>query len=265
VRAVYWPGEARVASSLAGLADAPRTWPGLGVVPADSITLILAANEARFDSLTGHSVPEWSVAVAYPAVRTIVVWLKDDYAQALRHELAHLALHSVVARAPRWFDEGYAAWASGEWGRADVLRVNWQLARGAPPTFEQLNQDLEAGATRAEAAYAMAATVVQMLYRIGGERGLETFVSALQRTLNFDTALREAYLVTTDQLEALWQKDLKSRYGWLSFLTSTTVLWGWMAVLLFWAWWWRRRRDRGRREALDEGWEIPPEDMPPSA
>jgi hypothetical protein len=31
------------------------------------------------------------------------------------------------------------------------------------------------------------------------------------------------------------------------------------------AWFWRRRRDRGRREALDEGWEIPPEETPPSA
>ncbi len=265
VTAIYWPGEERAARSLAEIADRSIRWPGLGDVPPAPVHLIVAGTAARFDSLTDRQVPAWSAAVAFPASNTIVVRLKDDPGQALRHELAHLALHAVVSGVPRWFDEGYAAWASGEWDRIDVLRVNWELARGAPPTFDDLNRDLQGGAVRAEAAYALAATAVQMLARIGGDRGLEPLISTLKRTSNLDAALREAHFVTLDQFEELWQRDLRRRYGWLSFLTSATIFWGALAVVLVGAWFWRRRRDGARRLALDEGWELPPDEPPPSA
>src|SRR5262249_19857698 len=158
--------------------------------------------------------------------------------------LAHLALHSAVSGFPRWFDEGYAAWASGEWDRLDALRVNWELARGAPPHLEDLDRDLEGegGTARAVAAYALSATPVQMLVRIGGDRGLGPFIAALGRTANMDRALREAHTVTLDQFEDLWHRDLRRRYGWLAFVTSATVYWGALAVFLVIAWAWRRRR-----------------------
>jgi MYXO-CTERM domain-containing protein len=229
------------------------------------MTLLLAGSGARFDSLTEGRAPSWSGAVAFPASNTIVIKLKGDPARALRHELAHLALHAAVSQVPRWFDEGYAAWAAGEWDRLDVLRVNWELARGAPPTLDQLNRDLQGATARAEAAYALSASAVQLLARIGGDRGLEPLVTALRHASSFDAALREAHAVTLDQFEELWHRDLRRRYGWLSFLTSATVLWGWLAVLLVMVWAWRRRRDRARRLALDEGWEIPPDEPPPTS
>jgi hypothetical protein len=181
----------------------------------------------------------------------------------LRHELAHLALHSVASGVPRWFDEGYAAWASGEWDRLDGLRVNWELARGRPPNFDQLNRAFEeTGAARAEAAYALAATAVELLSRIGRERGLEPLLNALRSGGGFDAALRSAHAVTLDRFEELWHRDLRRRYGWLSFLTSASVYWGILAAAVIAVWAWRRRRDRLRRLALDEGWEAPPENRP---
>ena len=265
VTAIYWPGNERAAGALAEMADRSGPWPGVPQASVRPIRLILADQSARFDSLTDGRVPEWSEAVAFPASNTIIVRTRGDPRRALRHELAHLALHSAVSRAPRWFDEGYAAWASGEWDRLDGLRVNWELARGRPPTFDQLNRDLQGGAGRAEAAYALAATAVQMLERIGGERGLEPIVTALGRTGDMDAALRQAHAVTLERFELLWHKDLRSRYGWLSFLSSITIVWGLLAAALVVAWIWRRRRDRARREALDQGWELPPDETPPSA
>jgi hypothetical protein len=265
VTAIYWPGTERAAASFAAMADQSGPWPGVPQAASRPIRLILADNTARFDSLTGGHAPPWSEAVAFPAENTIIVRTRGDPRRSLRHELAHLALHSAISSAPRWFDEGYAAWASGEWDRVDVLRVNWELARGRPPTFDQLNRDLQGGAGRAEAAYALAATAVQMLARIGGEHGLEPIITALGRTSDFDTALRQAHAVTLDQFEELWHKDLKRRYGWLSFFSSVTIFWGMLTAVLIVAWLWRRRRDRERRVALDEGWELPPEEPPPSA
>ncbi|MBI4501046.1 MAG: hypothetical protein HY700_07780 [Gemmatimonadetes bacterium] len=265
VTAVYWPGDERAARALAEMADRSGPWPAVPQASSRPIRLILADKTARFDSLTGGRVPPWSEAVAFPGANTVIVRLQGDPGRALRHELAHLALHAAVPSVPRWFDEGYAAWASGEWNRLDVLRVNWELARGKPPTLDQLNRDLEGGAGRAEAAYALAATAVQMLARIGGERGLEPIITALGRTPDMDAALRQTHRATLEQFEELWHQDLKRRYGWLSFLSSITMVWGLLAAALVVVWFWRRRRDRARREALDEGWEWPSDEAPPSA
>jgi hypothetical protein len=265
VTALYWPGAERAARSLAAAADQAGPWPGISQASSRPIHLIIADTPARFDSLTGGQVPSWSEAVAFPAANTVIVRMRGDPRRALRHELAHLALHSAASGVPRWFDEGYAAWASGEWDRLDILRVNWELARGRPPNFDQLNRDLQGGAGRAEAAYALAATAIQLLARIGGERGVEPIITALGRTSDLDAALRQAHAVTLDQFEGLWQKDLSRRYGWLSFFSSLTLFWGLLTTVLVAAWIWRRRRDRDRRVALDEGWELPPDDAPPSA
>lgn len=265
VTAVYWPGEERLAMSLAQLADEPGSWPGISAPAARPIRLILAGTTARFDSLTGGRVPVWSGAVAFPASNTIIVRLKDDPRRALRHELAHLALHGVVLRVPRWFDEGYAALAAGEWDRLDALRVNWRLARGDVPTLEELDADLNSGAARAEAAYALATTAVQFLARVGGDRGLEPLLTALARTPDLDRALRESHSATLAQIEELWHRDLRRRYGWLALLSSLGIFWSVVALLLGAAWLWRRRRDRERRSRLDEGWELPPEEPGPSA
>jgi len=251
--------------TLAEMADHSVAWPGIRETSSHPIRLVLAGTAARFDSLTGSRVPAWSAGVTFPATNTIVVKLKGDPRQALRHELAHLALHSAVQRVPRWFDEGYAAVAAGEWDRLDVLRVNWALAKGDVPTFDQMDADLEGGAARAEAAYALAASAVQFLQRIDDQRGLAPLISTLGHTADFDAALRQTHAVTLEQLEELWRRDLKRRYGWLSFLSSITIFWAGIGALLAAAWAWRRRRDRERRLALDQGWELPPEDDDPTA
>jgi MYXO-CTERM domain-containing protein len=143
--------------------------------------------------------------------------------------------------------------------------VNWELARGKPPNFDQLNRDLaEGGAGRAEAAYALSATAVQLLVRIGQGRGIEPLMDALRKGSGLDAALRDAHAVTLDRFEELWHRDLRQRYGWFSFLTSATMFWGILAAVMVAAWAWRRRRDRARRLELDQGWELPPE-PPPSA
>src|SRR5439155_24140137 len=113
------------ALTLAGTADHSVAWPGIGETSSHPIRLVRAGTAARFDSLTGSRFPAWSAGVTFPARNIIVVKLKGGPRQALRHELAHLALHSAVQRVPRWFDEGYAAVAAGEGERLGVLRVNW--------------------------------------------------------------------------------------------------------------------------------------------
>jgi hypothetical protein len=136
--------------------------------------------------------------------------------------------------------------------------VNWALLRGVTPSLADLDVHIrEGGAAEAQASYALATTAVLMLERMGGERGLKPLIDALSGSSDFDLALRATYQITAGQFEEQWRKELKRRYGWLLLLTSLTVFWAFATLLLIALWARRRRRDRGRREALDDGWVVP--------
>lgn len=256
--AIYWSGEEALATALAELADRAGGWPGIPARSQRRIRLLLASTDTGFDSLTAGRIPEWGVAAAFPASNTVVLKPTVNPHRVLRHELAHLALHSVVKRVPRWFDEGYAARAAGEWDRLDALRVNWVLLRGVVPSLHELDSHLRGGgAAEVDAAYALAATAVGFLERLGKDRGLRPLLITLRGTSDFDLALRATHQITLGQFEGLWREDLRKRYGWLLLFSSVTVFWALAGVLLVVLWVWRRKRDRARREALDEGWVVP--------
>jgi hypothetical protein len=243
-----------VARNLAETADALRAFPGITENWNEPVRLLLTDNDARFDSLMAGRIPEWGIGAAIPASNTIVLRITGNVRRTMHHELAHLALHSVVERVPVWFDEGYASLAAGEWSRLGALRVNWALMTGAVPHFAQVTRDIRSGAAHAQTAYALATAAVAHLERLGGEDGLERLLENLANSGNFDRALRTTYNVSLGQFEVLWQKDLRTRYGWVLFFSSLTVFWTVLAVVLVSLWGWRRRRDKARRAALDQGW-----------
>jgi hypothetical protein len=267
VTAIFWPGDENVATALADVADRTTIWPGITDSSQHPLRLLLAPSDAKFDSLTRGRIPDWGGAAAFPGSNTIVLKLTGDVRRLLRHELAHLALHSAVARVPLWFDEGYAALAAGEWDRLQALRLNWALLMGATPTLRRVAADLrnKRSGGRAQTAYALATTAVMLLERMGGERGLEPLLTSLAETPDLDRALRATHQITLGQFEALWRRDLKKRYGWALFFGSLTVVWTLLAVVLLSLWGVRRRRDRARRARLDEGWVVPPDDWHASA
>jgi hypothetical protein len=184
-----------------------------------------------------------------------------DVYSTLRHELAHLALHEAVAvRLPLWFDEGYATWAAGEWERLGVLELNLAVVRGAVPDLRGLDGALRASASTADVAYALAASAVTELARRNPTHQLDPLLSLLSRGEDFESAVQRTTGLTLAQFDREWRRSLRQRYSLATWILAgggwgllTLVLW----ILL------RRRRaaDRPRRAALDEGWDIPPEDV----
>lgn len=257
VTAVAWPGQEALAVALAETADRAAGFPGIGALPDRPLRLILAPTRARYDSLTRGRLPTWSEGAAFPDAGTVVLLTAgppDRLAAALRHELAHVALRwHVGRRAPLWFDEGYAAVAAGEWDRLDALALNWQLARGVRMNLDEVDRALRGGRGDAAAGYALATSAVLLLHRWGGERGLEPLLANLAEAGTFDAALRRTYYVTEGDFETRWQRDLASRYGWLSWAAAMGFFWVAIGALLVALTVWRRRRDRARRAALDEG------------
>lgn len=266
VTAVGWPGHEALAVALADAADRTPPFPGIGPLPDRPIRLLLAATRAQFDSLTHDRLPSWSEGAAFPDAGTIVllaVLPPDRLRTALRHELAHLVLHRRLGRPPPlWFDEGYAAYAAGEWGRLDALRLNWQVARGVRMDLDEVERALRADQTTAQSAYALATTAVLLLDRWGGPAGLAPLIGQLAAQPSFDAALRATYHVTEGDFEARWERDVASRYGLISWAGAVGLFWALLAVLLVALVAARRRRDRARKALLDEGWTVPDDDVP---
>jgi len=254
VTAIAWPNQQTLAASVAEAADHARDFPGIGALPDRPIRIILAPTREKYDSLTRGRLPLWSEGAAFPAAGTIVLLTAHPPSgpSALRHELAHLALRWHVGRhVPLWFEEGYAAVAAQEWDRLDALRLNWQLARGVRMDLDDVDRALRGARGDAETGYALAATAVLLLQRWGGERGLAPLLANLPQAESFDAALRATYHVTEGDFELRWQRDVGSRYGWLSWLAAMGFFWLSIGALLAALVLLRRRRDQRKRAALE--------------
>jgi hypothetical protein len=110
------------------------------------VVIAVAPDERRFREWIGAAAPEWGAAIAVPAQRLIVMQGRTAGSDAgdplvvLRHELAHLALEEALGELPpRWFHEGYASVAAGEWGREEVLATSVALLLRGMPSLDSLN------------------------------------------------------------------------------------------------------------------------------
>jgi len=264
VTAVAWPAQLDLAIALAERADAPAEWPGLGRLDPGPIRLIVAADPERMRSLTGGRAPAWGAGVALPGSRTILVRADaQNPVGVLRHELAHLALHRAVrVRVPRWFDEGYAAYAAGEWDRLDQLALNMAVLRGATPDLAQLDAALRGRAPEASTSYALAMSAIIELARRHPSGTLDPMLGLLKEGVPFESALSRTTGLTPGQFALEWRKGVRQRFGFFSWIAAGG-LWLVIAGAVVLAAWLRRRSDRPRRIALDEGWVIPPDDAAP--
>lgn len=259
VRVLHWPGDEeqarRVLNVLEVYPDLPALPEGL---PSDA-RVILAPDMAAFDTLTGGEVPDWGAGVAIPSRRTIVIPVRGTpwsgrwaEARLIRHEWAHLGLHEYLAglRIPRWFDEGYAQWASGGWSIQEAWRLRFALAGGGTPPLEELTLTWPRDRASAELAYMLSATALEYLTRHAGERGLAVFLERWRETQDFEQALRRTYGFTSAGFEDRWRDHVASRYGWILVLSQTVVYWGMLGVILLILFRIRRKRDRERMAEL---------------
>jgi len=263
VLAVARPSDLTLAISLAEEADRSRAWYGLGQAEPGPIRLIVIRGSRAADTLLGGRLPPWGAGFALPGARTVIIRADaGEPRQILRHELAHLALHQAVrGRVPLWFDEGYAAVASGEIDRLVALQLSVAVARGRVPTLDELDRGLRSARATAEASYGLAASAVLFLARGHPSGELRPLLERLGQGEPFGSAVLATTGLTLGRMEIAWQRDVRRRYGWIVWLTAGGF-WLLVAFLVIAAAWLRRRRDRPRRAALDAGWVIPEEEEP---
>ena len=245
--------------------DIIRRSPPLPALPPQApafsrpIRIVVANNDAHFDSLTGGAIPEWGAGVANPQAGLIVIpgygggrAANSDMRRVLRHELAHIALHRYLepARIPRWFNEGYATWAAGELDVEAGWRLRIAFATRKAPPLDSLELEWPTATPDARLAYLISASVVEYLVRESGEPALATFLQRWRTSQDMESALAATYRISIDQLETYWRKDVKSRYGWFAVLTQTAFFMSVATVILVILFGIRRRRDSKKLAAL---------------
>jgi hypothetical protein len=254
---VAFPSDLPLAHSLLDEAATHDTFPGLPRPQARAL-IAIAPDARRFREWTGAGAPDWGAAIAIPDEHRIVMQGSGagsdagDPRSVLRHELAHLALHEALGSLPsRWFDEGYAGYAAGEWSRDEVLSANFGLVMyGIPASLDSLEDRFHGGASRASGAYALAYRAVSDLAALDPQRGLSLFFAYWKETGSMDQAMRRAFGLTKSGFESDWRSRTMRRYGLLALAANLTLLFALFSFLLLPLTYLRRRRDRLRMDAL---------------
>lgn len=253
---VAQPADLGLARNLLAYAVANDSFPGLRR-PRAAVRVVIAHDDATFRELLGGQVPEWGIAVAIPDDATIVMQGQGataragDHRTTLRHEIAHLALHEVLGPLPpRWFDEGYASYAAGEWGREQVLASSLALAFRGTPRLAALDTLIAGGSVRAERGYALAHRAVADLAARDPARGLTLLFDYWTATRSLDAAVRRAYGTSLVSFEEEWRRATRRRYGFLAVVADIGFAAGVLFVVVAPLWIVRRRRDRARLAAL---------------
>jgi len=238
----YVPEQRALAERMRAMLDAQPPLPGMPPELPRGVHAVLAHSPAALDALTGGSVPEWRAGVAVPSLDLLIMptgegagALSGEGARTLRHEWAHLGLHQHLGglRAPRWFNEGYAEFASGGFDAAEAWRLRVGLALRRAPVLDSLTLDWPVRREEARMAYLLSASALFYLVEESGVRGLEIFFERWREAGSFEAAFRATYGVTTGQFEEDWRAHVKRRYGWLFVLAHSSLFWMFLGIMLF--------------------------------
>lgn len=225
----------------------------------------------------GAPFPKYAAGVAYPQLGLILLTIapvhpnsQHDVLEVFKHELAHLALNDATGgrSVPRWFNEGFAVFASGE---SSIVRLQslWTatLSDSLLP-LERLERTFPADDVTASVAYAEAVDVVRFLVRREEQQRFGALIERVAGGQPFERALKDSYGTDLSSLEFEWREDVARRYTFWPVFFSGSVIWAAAIGLFIWGWRKRRKRTRetllrwAREEAAEEAKKHPSE--PPS-
>lgn len=221
-----------------------KDWPGVTEVRVGE-----GNNELAALWVPESAAPRWAAGMAHPRGNLVVLdataLRRDGGIRLIRHELAHVALAAFGGPdLPRWFQEGFAVIAAGEWDTASALAMV-RVAREQTPMralefgFPDVPGDVPM-------AYAQSASFVEHLLRKGGRAGFVSLIEKVRDGMPFDEALA-ASIGPREALESEWREQISFRWSWLPVVSGTGTLFVVAAVLCVLGW---RRRRRQHAEGL---------------
>jgi len=224
------------------------------------VTIRVVSDPAEIGSASpkGMAPPPWSVAVAYPEHRLVVLALRgrdgspvERLDVELEHELSHIALRDAVqgAEVPRWLSEGIAVQQSERSSMARRGALTLAALGGNVGSLAALH-DYPKGDTAVALAYAQAADFVGFILREGRWHGIRVALTRLRHGDDLDEAFETAFGRTPDELDASWRDQLSDGTSWVVVATGSGALWGVATALFALAYVKSRQRRRRRFEEM---------------
>lgn len=255
--------------------EADRLWTqiteDIGARPPGKITVLIAFSEEEFNRFQPENrpLPQWAVGVAYPARNAMVLRSprlvpghEEDLVEVFTHELTHLVLaerfgdHAV----PRWLNEGLAMYEAYEWRPAQDVQMGKYVLSDQLIPLEELTQAFSRDAYGVRQAYLQSYSLVNHILSEYGRPAFHGLIERLSRGEAFEQAAPVALGVSLEELEAEWRRHLRFRYNLIPFLTSSTLLWVLITLVLTATYVQRKRRARkvlaqwAEEEAAAEEW-----------
>jgi len=268
---VYPPSSRERIQPLVAQADAVRSelTERLGFPVLSEVRVEIARTPLEMTTLAppGAPYPEYAAGVAYSELGLVLLTLapvhpgsEQDLGQVFRHELAHVALNDALSGrpVPRWFNEGFAVFASGESAFVRMKTLSMATVGGSLIPLRELERSFPSDETKAQVAYAEAVDVLRFLVRREDAHRFRALISELRSGKPFDSAVLGAYGVDLSTLELEWRDDVSRRYTFWPILLSGTFLWVLALAVFVWGWRRRRRRDKltlqrwAREEAMED-------------
>ena len=253
-----------VAEELAESADAIRAkvLHDLGSQRPDKTKVVVAGD---FDDMqaaapAGVQIPAWAAGVAFPRHNLVLLRVKGDSPQATKieqvftHEWAHLALTYAVdfRKIPRWFNEGFAMYHSGEWSFSRTTTLASGVVSKRIFSLQSLTDFFPDKLSDVELAYAQSIDFIGFLLGEYGQGPFGRLIGLLGQGWSFTSALEEAYDSSLAEIEDKWRQDLKLRYTWIPLITGAATFWFLASLLFILAYLKKRRRKREGFERMDD-------------
>jgi hypothetical protein len=229
----------------------------LGIEFREPVEIVLARGREEFADWAGEGVPGWALAIAHTKRRGIVVdvlrtgpLLENNLLLTMRHELCHLALGQVEAKAgarlPLWFHEGVAVRVTGlrHFGNRDLFQIS--AAHGNLIGLSRLAEKFPDDEPSAQLAYLESEEFVNYL---ADKRGasLAAIVAGFRKSGDLEEAIRAQTGLSLAELEREWRAVHRSRSPWLVTFWRALSFFSVLAAFTIIAYFIVRRRSRRKK------------------
>ncbi len=161
------------------------------------------------------------VVIDYSKMKTHPFSLRNTF----KHELCHLLLHQHIKSEliPRWLDEGVAQWASD--GAGDIILdqsrslLNRAALRGHFIPLDSISKGFPRRDQDLILAYEESKSFVDYLIGTSGREGVMKVLDRMKGGETVKEAVLGSYAVSLDDLEKGWQRALRKRMTWFTYLS----------------------------------------------
>ena len=210
---VHWYGDAeaqalRFGELTAGGVD--RAEELLGTDLAGPVDIFVYDSQEEFFGALGPGAREWTGAAAFPALRTIFMWLQggsESYLEtALVHEVTHVVFHDATDNPyhepASWLNEGIAVWSETQEANDEAAMVESEAAGGGLLAFEALTNQFPIDDRGGRLAYAEGAAMIDLIIDRFGTDAIADIATAYRDGAGDAEALEAGTGIEADELYA---------------------------------------------------------------